>query len=91
MASNETFGIKLTGAQLRAARALLQMDQKSLAELSKVSIATIKRLEPTLGPIRAHSVTIEALQRALEAAGIEFIGENGGGVGVRLAKRSDHT
>nr|WP_091839884.1 hypothetical protein [Bosea lupini] len=89
MASNDTFGISVTGAQLRAARALLQMDQKSLAELSKVSIATIKRLEPTVGPIRAHNVTIEALRRALEAAGIEFIAENGGGVGVRLARRSE--
>jgi len=67
------------------------MDQKSLAELSKVSIATIKRLEPTAGPIRAHNVTIDALRRALEAAGIEFIAENGGGVGVRLARRSDQT
>lgn len=91
MASNDTFSIIITGAQLRAARALLQMDQKSLAELSNVSIATIKRLEPTVGPIKANKVTIEALRRALEAAGIEFIAENGGGVGVRLAKRSDQT
>lgn len=91
MASNDTFNINITGAQLRAARALLQMDQKSLAELSNVSIATIKRLEPQIGPIRANKVTIDALRRALEAAGIEFIAENGGGVGVRLAKRSDHT
>ncbi|MCV9937314.1 helix-turn-helix domain-containing protein [Boseaceae bacterium BT-24-1] len=88
MVSSDTSGINITGAQLRAARALLQMDQKSLAKLSKVSIATIKRLEPTSGPIRAHILTIEALRRALEAAGIEFIAENGGGVGVRLAKRS---
>jgi transcriptional regulator with XRE-family HTH domain len=89
MASNETFSINITGTQLRAARALLKMDQKSLAELSNVSIATIKRLEPNVGPISANKVTIEALRRALEAAGIEFIAENGGGVGVRLARRSD--
>jgi predicted transcriptional regulator len=67
------------------------MDQKSLAERSNVSIATIKRLEPTIGPIRANKVTIEALRRALESAGIEFIAENGGGVGVRLTRRSDST
>lgn len=91
MASNDTSGIDITGAQLRAARALLQMDQKSLAVQSKVSIATIKRLEPTVGPLRANKVTIEALRRALETAGIEFISENGGGVGVRLARRSDPT
>ncbi len=89
MASNDTSGINITGAQLRAARALLQMDQKTLAGLSSVSIATIKRLEPTVGPIKANKVTIEALRRALEIAGVEFIAENGGGVGVRLARRSD--
>jgi len=44
-----------------------------------------------VGPIRANKVTIEALRHALEAAGIEFIAENGGGVGVRLARRSDQT
>lgn len=88
MASNDPFNIKITGTQVRAARALLQMDQKSLAELSSVSIATIKRLEPMVGPIRANKVTIEALRHALETAGIEFIAENGGGVGVRLARRS---
>lgn len=76
----------ITSEQLRAARALLQWDQKKLAAESMVSIATIKRLEPLSGPLRANQVTIEALRRALENAGIEFIPENGGGAGVRLAK-----
>ncbi len=88
MASNNTFGIHLTGGQLRAARALLKMDQRSLADLSNVSIATIKRVEPQSGPIKANRVTLLALRQALENAGIEFIPENGGGVGVRLSKRS---
>lgn len=76
----------ITSEQLRAARALLQWDQKTLAAKSKVSIATIKRLEPQSGPLRANQVTIEALRRALETAGVEFIPQNGGGPGVRLAK-----
>jgi transcriptional regulator with XRE-family HTH domain len=77
----------ITSEQLRAARALLQWDQKALAAKSKVSIATIKRLEPLAGVLKANQVTIEALKRALEAGGVEFIPENGGGPGVRLARR----
>ncbi|MCJ8142174.1 helix-turn-helix transcriptional regulator [Ancylobacter sp. A5.8] len=76
----------LTSDQIRAARALLKWDQKALAQASKVSLATIKRLEPLSGPITANAVTIDALRRALEAAGIEFIPENGGGAGVRFQK-----
>lgn len=59
-----------------------------MAEKSKVSVPTIKRLEPISGPIKANKVTIDALQRALEQAGVEFIPENGGGVGVRLIHNS---
>ncbi|WP_376705448.1 transcriptional regulator [Mesorhizobium sp. ISC25] len=76
----------ITSEQLRAARALLQWDQKALAAKSKVSVATIKRLEPLAGMLKANQVTIEALTRALEAGGVEFIPENGGGPGVRLAR-----
>jgi transcriptional regulator with XRE-family HTH domain len=89
MASNNTFGIvDLTSDQVRAARALLKWDQKTLADRSKVSVATIKRLEPLSGVIKANKVTIDALRRALEAGGVEFIPENGGGAGVRLIRRS---
>ncbi|SCW96991.1 hypothetical protein SAMN05660859_0382 [Ancylobacter rudongensis] len=76
----------LTSDQIRAARALLKWDQKALAQASKVSLATIKRIEPLSGPIVANAVTIEALRRALEAAGIEFIAESGVGTGVRFRK-----
>lgn len=79
--------IPLSSEHIRAARALLQWDQRTLAEKSNVSLATIKRLEPHPGPLRANRVTIAALKHALEAAGIEFIAENGGGPGVRLAWR----
>lgn len=76
----------ITSEQMRAARALLQWDQKALSTASKVSIATIKRLEPLKGPLQANEVTIEAIRRALEKAGIEFIPENGGGAGVRFSR-----
>jgi len=78
----------LTSDQIRAARALLKWDQKALAQASKVSLATIKRIEPLSGPIVANAVTIEALRRALEAAGIEFIAESGVGTGVCFRKPS---
>lgn len=76
----------LTSEQVRAARALIRWEQKDLAEASKVSLPSIKRLEAKPGPLAAQGRTMEALQHALEAAGIEFIPENGGGAGVRLRK-----
>jgi transcriptional regulator with XRE-family HTH domain len=77
----------LTSEQLRAARAILRLEQRGLSDVSKVSIATIKRLEAARGELVANRPTIAALQHALEAAGIVFIGENGGGPGVRLRER----
>ena len=73
-----------TSEQLRAARALLRWEQKDLALASGVSLPTIKRLETKPGPLVAHRPTLDALLRALETAGIQFIPENGGGPGVRL-------
>lgn len=88
-ASNDASGIDiLTCEQVRAARALLQWDQKELAARSNVSIATIKRLEPLSGPLKANRVTIDAIRRALETAGVDFIPANGGGPGVRLSRRN---
>ena len=60
--------------------------QKELSEHSGVSIPSIKRLEKGTGPMGVRLNTISALERALEAAGIEFIDENGGGPGVRMRK-----
>ena len=79
----------MTAEQLRAARSLLRWQQSDLAQNSGVSIPTIKRLEAMDGQLTGHSTTIRALQAALEAAGVQFIPENGGGAGVRLAKPKD--
>lgn len=54
--------------------------------MSGVSNPTIRRLEAMSGELSGHTSTIRALQAALEAAGVQFIPENGGGAGVRLAK-----
>jgi predicted transcriptional regulator len=78
----------ITSEQVRAARALLRIEQKDLAEASKVSLPSIKRLESQPGPLAAQARTIEAVRAALEGAGVIFIAENGGGSGVRLAKRA---
>jgi hypothetical protein len=79
--------VVLTSELVRAARALLRWEQRDLEHASLVSLPTIKRLESTPGVMRAHRTTLAALKTALEAAGVEFIEENGGGPGVRLRKR----
>jgi predicted transcriptional regulator len=73
--------------QLKAARALLAWSQGDLAQASGISEPTIARLESADGPIGGRADTSTALVSALEKAGVEFIPENGGGAGVRLAKR----
>lgn len=77
--------IVLTGEQLRAARSLLRWERKDLALASKLSEPTIKRLEATRGDVNAHPVTIDALLRALDDAGVELIdASDGKGPGVRF-------
>ena len=73
-------------AQLRAARSMVGLTQAELAEKSGVSLPTIKRLEIGSGQLGVRLDTLQKLQRALEAAGVVFIAENGGGAGVRLRK-----
>ena len=77
----------LSSELIRAGRALLRWEQRDLAAASSVSLPTIKRLESKPGIMAAHASTVAALKEALEGAGLEFIGENGGGPGVRLRKR----
>ena len=77
----------LTSELVRAARALLRWEQRDLEAASSVSLPTIKRLESKPGIMIAHTSTLVALKKAFEMAGVEFIDENGGGPGVRLAKR----
>lgn len=76
----------ITSAQCRAARALVDWSREMLAEKSKVSHRSIVDFER--GARDPRLLTKEALVRALESAGVEFIAENGGGAGVRLAKPS---
>jgi transcriptional regulator with XRE-family HTH domain len=66
---------------------MVGITQAELAEKSGVSLPTIKRLELGSGQLGARLDTLQKLQRALEAAGVEFIAENGGGAGVRLKNR----
>lgn len=72
----------LTDAQCRAGRALLDWSRDDLARESSVGLRTIVDFER--GAREPRRLTQEALRRALEAAGVEFIPENGGGAGVRL-------
>lgn len=78
----------LTPAQLRAARALLGLDQRTLAELAGVSLPTIQRMEASEGYVRGVVDTLTKVVAALEREGIELISENSvsplGGRGVRL-------
>ena len=74
----------ISAAQIRAARALLRWPAKKLAETSRVSVPTIQRMEAAEGVPSGLSRNLEALQNALEEAGVIFIDENGGGAGVRL-------
>ena len=78
----------ITAAQMRAARALLGIDQRELAERSGLSLPTIQRMEASDGVIRGNVDSLMKLVDALAAHGIELIGEGAtsatGGRGVRL-------
>ena len=78
----------ITAAQLRAARALLAIDQRRLAELSGLSVPTIQRMEASKGVIRGNVDSLMKLIGALDAAGIELIAEGAvsanGDRGIRL-------
>lgn len=74
-------------AQIRAARALLEWSQSQLVEASGLSLTTVRRMEDaSIGPGKSSAENVAAVQKALEAAGVQFIAENGGGAGVRLTK-----
>jgi ribosome-binding protein aMBF1 (putative translation factor) len=78
---------RVAAFQIRAARAVLGWSAEDLARKSSVSLRTIRRAE--LADIHTNMTVPneQAIRRALEAAGVEFIDENGGGPGVRLRKR----
>jgi transcriptional regulator with XRE-family HTH domain len=78
----------ITATQLRAARALVGLDQKRLAEAAGLSVPTIQRMEASEGVVRGTVDSLTRLVAALDAAGVELIGEGAvsaaGGRGVRL-------
>jgi len=78
----------ITAGQMRAARALLHIDQRKLADLSGLSLPTIQRMEASDGVVRGNVDSLMKLIGALQESGIELIDEGaaspGGGRGVRL-------
>jgi transcriptional regulator with XRE-family HTH domain len=82
----------ISAPQLRAARALLGIDQRQLADLARLSVPTIQRMEASDGVIRGNVDSLMRLITALDAAGIELIAEGAvsksGGRGVRLKERA---
>ena len=78
----------ITAAQMRAARALLGIDQQTLADAARVSLPTIQRMEASEGNVRGVIETLTKVVEAFDRAGVELIGEqarsDSGGRGVRL-------
>jgi transcriptional regulator with XRE-family HTH domain len=86
MKSVNMTGGPLTSAQIRAARSLIRWSAEDLARESSLSVATIRRAELADRETSMTAANNLAVRRVLEAAGVEFIDENGGGPGVRLRK-----
>lgn len=81
--------MELTAGQLRAARALVDWSQAKLAEKTKLSVLTIRRMEGARGPSGSTEANVEAVRRALESAGVIFLepkSNKDGGAGVRLKR-----
>jgi DNA-binding transcriptional regulator YiaG len=74
----------MTPSQCRAARALIDLTQPKLAEAANLGLSTVVDFEKSRRAVSGAAT--EAIRSALEAAGVEFIPENGGGTGVRLKK-----
>jgi transcriptional regulator with XRE-family HTH domain len=77
----------LSSAQIRAARALIRWSAEDLAKQTALSVTTIRRAELAESETSLTSANDRAIRQALEAAGVEFIDENGGGPGARLRNR----
>ena len=76
----------ITAAQIRAARALLKWTQAMLATRSGLSIVTLNMIESER--VRPRKGSIAAIRDALESGGVEFIGDTGGGLGVRFGAKA---
>jgi transcriptional regulator with XRE-family HTH domain len=79
----------LTSAQIRAARALIRWSAEDLARHSTVSVTTIRRAELKASATVLTRTNDQAIRRALEQAGVEFIDAEGGGPGVRLRSATE--
>jgi len=77
----------LTSSQIRAGRTLIRWTAEDLSRQSAVSLRTIRRAELAERDTSMTAANDLAIRRALEAAGVEFIDENGGGPGVRMRTR----
>ncbi|WP_152046877.1 transcriptional regulator [Aureimonas psammosilenae] len=75
-----------TGRQIAAGRTLAGIAQAELALSASISVPTLRRMEASEGPANGMANNVAAVMRALEAAGVIFIAENGDGPGVRLRK-----
>ncbi|CAM5771683.1 hypothetical protein LMIY3S_03590 [Labrys miyagiensis] len=76
----------ITGAQIRAGRALLRWTAQKLADASKLGVATIRRADASDDIPSITAANAAAIRQALETGGVEFIWDHGRGVGVRLAR-----
>ena len=85
--------VMISGSQMRAARALLGLDQRDLAKLSGLSLPTIQRMESSPGSVRAVVASLERVLAAFTARGVELIADGapsaGLGFGVRLIERGE--
>ncbi len=79
---------RITPAQLRAARALVNWTAKDVAERAQIGVATVRRAELAQGALGITAANEAAIRRALEGAGVIFVAENGEGPGVRLRKKT---
>jgi transcriptional regulator with XRE-family HTH domain len=78
----------ITGAQIRAARALVRWTAEELATAASVGISTVRRAEAEDGKPNVTAANLKLIRLALENVGVEFLAENGGGAGVRFTKPS---
>ena len=76
----------ITSAQIRAARGMLEWSRADLAKHSGVGFSSMMRIESSAGVPGAHAKTLEAIEKAFEQAGIEFIGTPDDGPGVRFRR-----